>query len=105
MLTKPATQDRLNAAVVEVLGLNVMGPVGIPGTWDVGKTVLYIQSKLKEPLALYSTHTEGITQSYHTEKKRIYFTESGVFIYPLKKKTRQTKWGHDADYALHAPVF
>jgi cell shape-determining protein MreD len=27
LLTKPATQHRLNAAVVEVLGLNVMGPV------------------------------------------------------------------------------
>jgi hypothetical protein len=81
-LTKPATQSRLNAAVVEVIGLNVMGPVYIPGEWDVHDTILYAESKLKkfEPLTLYQDPCTGTF--FFAKNKKVHFTPSGISIHP-----------------------
>lgn len=83
LLTKPATQDRLNAAVVEVLGLNVMGPIGIQGaSWDIHNTVRYIEARLKQPLTVV-LDSESQFHFFHANKKRVCFTSSGVLIFPI----------------------
>lgn len=82
MLSKPSTQDRLNAAVVEVIGLNVMGPVSIPGSWNAEKAILYIEKRLKEPIT-HQVYDEEGTQFY-AQDKVIHFSSIGVQIEPLQ---------------------
>jgi hypothetical protein len=78
-LTKPATQSRLNSAVVEVIGLNVMGSVYIPGSWDVQKTIQYAETKLKQQLTLYHDPYSGTY--FCANNKKVHFTPSGISIH------------------------
>jgi hypothetical protein len=95
ILTKPVNQERLNAAVVEVVGLNVMGPVCIPGEWDAHEVMRYIEVKLKQPHTLYfvtdddSNNNEGNNNNsssssimYQVTDKLVHFTKSQIYIYP-----------------------
>jgi hypothetical protein len=82
LLSKPATQDRLNAAVFEVIGLNVMGSVGIPGRWDAEKAIQYIEKRLKESITQQMFSEEG-TQFY-AKNKVIHFSPTGVLIEPVQ---------------------
>jgi hypothetical protein len=81
LLTKPTTQDRLNAAVFEIIGLNVMGSIGIPGDWDANSTAQYIERRLKRPITQHFCREHGVR--LHTGNKCIYFTQSGVLIQPM----------------------
>ncbi len=86
-LTKPATQDRLNAAVVEVIGLNVMGPVSIPGTlWSASNALEYTETKLKQPLTLFQDLEHGIY--FQVNNKRVCFNATGVVIFPLDPSSK-----------------
>ena len=82
LLSKPATQDRLNAAVIEVIGLNVMGSVNIPGMWDAEKTILYIEKRLKKPIEYQIYNEEGTWFFIHN--KVIHFAPNRVLIRPLQ---------------------
>ena len=84
-LTKPANQSRLNAAVTEVIGLNVMGPVCIPGEWNAREAMHYIEVKLKLPHTLYFVTDEGRGILYQVTDKLVHFTRSCVYIYPNEK--------------------
>lgn len=53
MLSTPATQSRLNAAVKEMINLRISGSVGIPGEWDMQETMLYLESKTRRKLEAY----------------------------------------------------
>jgi hypothetical protein len=88
ILSMPMNQDRLNAAVLEVIRLRVMGPVQIPGRWDMYDTMQYIESKLE-----HSPTESGDGFSIHN--KCIQFTNSAVVISPLKPCN---------DYEPHAPA-
>jgi hypothetical protein len=77
ILSKPVNQDRLNAAVVEIICLRVMGPVLIPGIWDMHDTLQYIESKFKHP----PKATEDKTL-FFIHDKTIHFTHSSVVIFP-----------------------
>ena len=81
-LTKPANQDRLNAAVAEVADLNVMGPVCIPGEWDAHEAMLYTEVKLKQPHTLYFITEDDGSIMYQITNKLIHFKRSCVYIYP-----------------------
>jgi hypothetical protein len=94
-LSKPPTQNRLNAAVVEIVGLNVMGPVCIPGTWDLNCTLEYTERKLKQQLISFIDLEQGTY--FVANNRRIYFTPSGVWIYP-PETLRQRKAEHADDY-------
>jgi hypothetical protein len=80
LLTKPATQERLDAAVYEIIGLRVMGPIGIPGEWNAHSTAQYLQRRLKKQI------TQNVCKEHGMQllagNKRIYFTKSGVLIQP-----------------------
>ncbi len=80
LLTKPATQERLDAAVYEIIGLRVMGPIGIPGEWNAHSTAQYLQRRLKKqtPIIQHMCKEHGIRLL--AGNKCIYFTESGVLI-------------------------
>ena len=81
LLTKPTTQERLNAAVFEIIGLNVMGPVGIPGEWDARSAAQYIERRLKRPITQHPCKEHGML--LQTGNKHIYFTQSGILIQPI----------------------
>ena len=81
LLTKPTTQERLNAAVFEIIGLNVMGSIRIPGEWDASSVAQYIERRLKRPVTQYLCREHGIR--LHAENKCIYFTQSGILIQPI----------------------
>ena len=85
LLTKPANQDRFNAAVVEVISLNVLGSVGIPGLWDTDNTLQYIERKTKDPVTQFNCPQHGTR--FHTRNKCIYFTDAGILIQPLRQQT------------------
>ena len=80
ILTKPATQSRLDSAIVEVVGLNIMGPVYIPGSWDAYSTKQYAEIKLKQLLAMYHHPEAGVY--FFANGKQVHFTLSGVLIHP-----------------------
>ena len=82
LLSKPATQDRLNAAVAEIIGLNVLGPVSIPGTWDAEKAIQYIEKRHKKPIE-YQKHNEDGTW-FFIHNKVIHFAPNRVLIRPLQ---------------------
>jgi hypothetical protein len=82
ILTKPATQSRLDAAIVEVIGLNIMGPVYIPGSWDAHSTIQYAEIKLKQPLTMYHNPKAGVY--FNANDKQVHFTLSGVLINPAE---------------------
>jgi hypothetical protein len=81
LLTKPATQERLDAAVYEIIGLRVMGPIGIPGEWNAHSTAQYLQRRLK-----MKQITQHVCKEHGFQllagNKCIYFTKSGVLIQP-----------------------
>ena len=79
-LTKPVTQERLNAAVAEVIGLNVMGPVRIPGEWDANETINYVEERLKQTNSLHYITESGVM--YQITDKIIHFTHTEIYIYP-----------------------
>lgn len=83
-LTTPVTQERLNAAVVEVIGLNVMGPVCIPGEWDVQETINHVKVKLKHPCSMHYITDQGVM--YQIKDKIIHFTRSDIYIFPSNEK-------------------
>lgn len=85
LLTKPATQERLNAAVFETIGLNVMGHIGIPGEWNANSTAQYIQRRLKKqaPITQHLCTEHGVRLL--VGDKYIYFTKSGVLIQSIKQ--------------------
>ena len=77
-LAKPVSQDHLNFAVVEVIGLNIMGVVHIPGQWDIHNTLEYIETKIKQSCTLYQDPEEGFF--FNANNKQILFTASGILI-------------------------
>ena len=81
LLTKPTTQERLNAAIFEIIGLNVMGPVGIPGEWNAKSAAEYIECRLKRPVTQHECKEHGIR--LQTGNKHIYFMQSGILIQPI----------------------
>ena len=89
MLARPVTQDHLNASVLEVINLNVMGPVGIPGEWDADDTIRYIEAKTKTTLQSVPIEN-GI--HFFINDKRVKFTQFRVTIQPT------------GDHELHAPA-
>ena len=81
-LSKPATQARLNAAVAEVIGLNVLGPVGIPwscAAWDADSVVQYTETRMKQRM---KPVFQGDALHFHINNKQVCFTEWGVVIQP-----------------------
>lgn len=80
ILPRPANQDRLNAAVVEVIGLNVMGPVGIPGDWDAHETIRYAESRAKASIVPYASE-QGV--GFFSSDKWVHFTPLRVTIQPV----------------------
>jgi hypothetical protein len=82
-LSKPATQARLNAAVAEVIGLNVLGPVGIPwgccAARDADGVVQYTETRMKQRM---KPVFQGDALHFHINNKQVCFTEWGVVIQP-----------------------
>ena len=83
LLTKPATQDRLNAAVVEIIGLNVTGSVCIPVgaqmmmMWDAGSTLRYAERRLKQSITLIQDSERGGVY-FQVDNKLVCFWSEGV---------------------------
>ena len=83
LLTKPATQDRLNAAVVEIIGLNVTGSVCIPVgaqmmmMWDAGSTLRYAERRLKQSISLIQDSERGGVY-FQVDNKLVCFCSDGV---------------------------
>jgi hypothetical protein len=78
MLRKPATQSRLNAAVMETIDLRISGSVGIPGEWDMQDTMQYIESKTKRTL-------EACRNEFSVDDKRVLFTPFCVVIQTVER--------------------
>jgi hypothetical protein len=77
-LSPPSDHDRLNAAVFEIVGLNVHGTVCIPGNqWDCYNTLGYLEQRLRQPIIA----TECVDGSeFFICDKHIRFASDGVFI-------------------------
>jgi hypothetical protein len=54
VLTKPMTQDRLNAAVFECARLRMTGSIRIPGYWDALDTMDYFETRARAPIVRMS---------------------------------------------------
>ena len=79
ILTRPLNHDRFNAALFEVLSLNITGTVCIlGGEWDCYYTLGYLEKRLKH--TLIATHCMDGTE-FSVCGRRISFTPEGVFIF------------------------
>jgi hypothetical protein len=86
ILSPPVTQERFNATVKEVIGLNILGSVLIPpppsGTyetnkWDPGALIDYLEHALR--IAVIPTLEED-GSTFLVWGKRVEFIEKGVLI-------------------------
>ena len=78
VLSRPWDQDRFNAALHEVLTLNITGTVCIQGSeWDCYSTLGYLEKRLKTSF-IATGRMDG--SEFSVCGKRISFTDSGVFI-------------------------
>ena len=79
ILSTPVTQERLNATVKEILGLNILGPVLI--SWekesDPGALIDYLEHALR--IAVIPTLAEGGSR-FLVWGKSVEFTDRGVLI-------------------------
>jgi len=78
VLSCPSNQDRFNAAIFEVLNLNIHGTVCILGNgWDCYITLGYLEQRLKQ--TVIATHCVDGSE-FSVCGKVISFTDDGVFI-------------------------
>lgn len=78
VLSRPFNQDRLNAAIFEIVGLNIHGTVCIPGEeWDCYQTLGYLERRLKRPF-IATMCADG--SRFCICGKVVYFGQFGVFI-------------------------
>jgi hypothetical protein len=79
VLSCPANHDRLNAAVFEVIHLNVSGAVCILGSgWDCYITLGYLEKRMK-CLMIATQCSDG--SEFRVCGRTVCFTDEGVFIY------------------------
>ena len=76
MLSTPLTQNRLNAAVFEVVRLRLTGPIGIPGVWDAEETRRYMETRIRR------TVVAGDDMWFCVNGKHVHFTAFRVVITP-----------------------
>ena len=85
ILSTPVTQERLNAAVKEVVGLTILGPVLISSAsetsyyWDPCALIDYLENALR--IAVIPTLEEDGSR-FLVWGKCVEFTEQGVLISP-----------------------
>ena len=77
MLSTPFSQSRLNAAVLEIIGLRISGPVGIPGVWDAEETRQYVERKTRRTVLM-----AGDGRVFCTDGKHVEFSAFRVVISP-----------------------
>lgn len=77
-LSSPSDHDRLNAAIFEIVGLNVHGTVFIPGNqWDCYNTLGYLEKRLRQPI-IATECADG--SEFFIRNKHVRFTYEGVFV-------------------------
>ena len=81
ILSPPVTQERLNATVKEVIGLNILGSVLISSasdtSWDPGALIDYLEHALR--IAVIPT-LEDDGSRFLVWGKRVEFIDQGVLI-------------------------
>ena len=76
-LTRPPDQDHFNAAVFELISLNVSGEVYLPGVWDSYNTLEYLEKRLRISL-IATLHEDGSV--FSVRGKLVQFTDESVII-------------------------
>jgi hypothetical protein len=82
-LSSPSDHGRLNAAIFEIVNLNVHGTVCIPGNkWDCYDTLGYLEQRFKQPV-IATQCADG--SEFFIHDKKVSFTDECVFItsYPF----------------------
>jgi hypothetical protein len=78
VLTRPVNHDRLNAAIFEVVHLNVSGVVCIPGAqWDCYITLGYLERRMRCSM-IATQRADG--SEFCVCGRTVSFTDDGVFI-------------------------
>ncbi len=80
-LSRPINQDRLNAAVFELLRLRFTGAVWLPGEgWDCEETVRYLGTRSRRCSLISWLSADGTLGAFRFGDKRVSFAEDGVLI-------------------------
>lgn len=77
--TRPATQDRFNATIYELLRMKFNGEVTVPGNWDPYITLDYLENRFR--LCIIPTLTPN-GSSFEMFEKLVIFSQDGVLVIP-----------------------
>ena len=76
-LSKPASQDRFNATVYELIRMRYNGTVCVEGSWDTDDTLSYLEHRMKLEIIPTLRHDGSV---FFLNDKCILFQEDGVLV-------------------------